>query len=80
MSPPLVFLISLFIVVNYSSVLQPVSMVFQSFQLNIVAAQQHISSYINDIIKNQIDHPEEHVRGVILRKEKLLSEKLDTGY
>ncbi|KAK6979672.1 hypothetical protein BgiMline_020658 [Biomphalaria glabrata] len=51
-------------------------MVFQSFQLNILVTQQHISSYITGIIKNQYDHPEEHVRGVILRKERLLAEKL----
>ncbi|KAK6964076.1 hypothetical protein BgiMline_031278, partial [Biomphalaria glabrata] len=56
------------------------SMVFQSFQLNIVATQQHISSYSNGIIKNQSDHPKEHVRGVILRKERLLAEITDTGY
>ncbi|KAK6998103.1 hypothetical protein BgiMline_007540, partial [Biomphalaria glabrata] len=56
------------------------STVLQSFQLNIVVAQQHVSSHINGIIKNQLDHPEEHVRGVILRKERLLAEKLDTGY
>ncbi|KAK6983166.1 hypothetical protein BgiMline_018592, partial [Biomphalaria glabrata] len=56
------------------------SMVLQSFQLNIVAAQQHISSYINGIIKNQLDHPEEHVSDVILRKERLLAEKPHTGY
>ncbi|KAK6959806.1 hypothetical protein BgiMline_034977, partial [Biomphalaria glabrata] len=56
------------------------SMVLQSLQLNIVAVQQHISSHINGIIKNQLDHPEEHVRDVILRKERLLAEKLDTEY
>nr|KAI8751326.1 hypothetical protein BgiMline_015857 [Biomphalaria glabrata] len=77
--PPLVFLIHLFIVVNYSSALEPVSMVLQSFQLNKVAAQQHISSHINGIIKKQLDHPEKHFRYGIFRKERLLAEKLDAG-
>ncbi|KAK6971263.1 hypothetical protein BgiMline_026980 [Biomphalaria glabrata] len=40
-------------------------------------AQQHI---LNDIIKNQHDHPKEHVRNVILRKKRLLAEKPDTKY
>ena len=45
------FLICIFIVANYSSVLEPVAQMLQSVQLDIVKAQQHISSLIDIINK-----------------------------
>jgi len=69
------FLICLFIVANYSSILEPVAQMLQSVQLDIVKAQQHISSLIN-IIKNHRDHAEEHFRDDILSKARPLADKL----
>ena len=69
------YLICLFIVANYSSVLEPVAQMLQSVQLDIVKAPQHISSLIN-IIKNQRDNAEEHFRDGILSKARPLADKL----
>jgi len=69
------FLICLFIIANYSCVLEPVAQMLQSVQLDIVKAQQHISSLI-DIIKNHRDHAEEHFRDDILSKARPLADKL----
>ena len=69
------FLICLFIVANYSSILEPVAQMLQSVQLDIVKALQHISSLIN-IIKNHRDHAEEHRRDDILSKARPLADKL----
>ena len=69
------FLICLFIVANYSSILEPVAQMLQSVQLDVVKAQQHISSLIN-IIKNHRDHAEEHFWDDILSKARPLADKL----
>ncbi|KAK6985422.1 hypothetical protein BgiMline_014998 [Biomphalaria glabrata] len=45
---------------RYSSVLEPVSLMLQSVQLNTVAAQQHITGHINNLMrKTKLDHAEE---------------------
>ena len=69
------FLICLFIIANYSSVLEPVAQMLQSVQLDIVKAQQHISILIN-VIKNHRDHAEEHFRDDILSKARPIADKL----
>nr|KAI8765140.1 CAunnamed protein product [Biomphalaria glabrata] len=45
-----------------------------------VAAQQRISSNIFDIIKNQLDHAEEHFRDGFLAKARLRADKLGIGF
>ena len=61
------FLISLFLIANYSSILEPVAQMLQSVQLDLVKAQQHINSLI-EIFKDHRDHAEEHFRDDILSK------------